>query len=723
MIAKYYLTQWLVDAVLDISYSSVLQKYVNTSPMALSQVLGIHHYEPTYSTTKKSGHPQKGQSKKKKKMILMLVASDSEEGTAVTRAIFNCLRVEGSSGKDVRIHAITCAGLTLHIIPCLEDRTEMARSLKTIANKTSEREASGYVHRVPTVNPTFAYHPEYAMTAVQEIGELQGVIPHFSAGPNKPGATMIFDNDPALLFLSQDAMVEKLFAIKDEKGKSLFKPTTQAQPTTTAPEIIDVDTDTPFTFSNTIIKNLTRRMDKQDGGEVRTAKVILVLWGIGGFASAGVYEQGWKGDALSEGFDSADGAREYFNEIYPGIYSDSQVIWLRRFAHLGLTNIDTHKGPRKLSLPRSGARPGKKGYTFIDEGDNETLWYRRQLVQGHPYYNLGADEVCKIIKEGKFPHFIAPPDDWNGSDHPTQKVEGPALNPEVQVEEISDDSSIESEDLLAETQPEFADTNDIVGEPKAPPFDDNMSTNSSTVAKKRDATSPDLTETNTPSKRGRHQSPAPPCPPTTKSPTKPAVNTPTGKTPEDEQSFHTPMNQDQNTTTRPTTLLDTPMDASTDGDFLLRVSIPPFATLDDVMMILRPLLPSETTLSKIQLASPVESPGPERINFPTYCLIYSPIAEVTSHLYNQFLSINIFNVKCNPVHLRSSDDNDYTCCKINHKLAKMSSDSLIIWMKNDCPVIQHSALANILLTTRDEPQVMMSKYMSLKGNGPSTSSN
>jgi hypothetical protein len=52
----------------------------------------------------------------------------------------------------------------------------------------------------------------------------------------------------------------------------------------------------------------------------------------------------------------------------------------------------------------------------------------------------------------------------------------------------------------------------------------------------------------------------------------------------------------------------------------------------------------------------------------------------------------------------------------------MSSDSLIIWMKNDCPVQLHPALAKILLTTRDEPQLMMAKYLTLKSTGTNSTS-
>ena len=294
-----------------------------------------------------------------------------------------------------------------------------------------------------------------------------------------------------------------------------------------------------------------------------------------------------------------------------------------------------------------------------------------------------------------------------------------------------DDSSIESIDLLAETQPEFATEADIFGETKPPPADE-MSVTPSPTVKKRDATSPESEEEQSPAKRGRHKSPIPPSSSTTKpstanTPTPRPTTTPLGKTSEDEQLFHTPLNnQDQKPTAqptnKPTSLLGTPSNASTDGDFLLRMCVPPFATLDDVMLILRPLFPEDITLSKVQLVSPVESPGPECINYPTYCLIYSPSGETTTHLYNQLLSMNIFNAKCSPVHLRPSDDNDYSCCKINNKLSKMSSDSLIIWMKNDCPVQLHPALAKILLTTRDEPQLMMAKYLTLKSTGTNSTS-
>ena len=135
------------------------------------------------------------------------------------------------------------------------------------------------------------------------------------------------------------------------------------------------------------------------------------------------------------------------------------------------------------------------------------------------------------------------------------------------------------------------------------------------------------------------------------------------------------------------------------------------------MTLLRPFYKEDTQLSKIVYASHIESPGPERINYPSYALIYSPIAELITHLYNQLVGSKFFNVPCHPVHLKPKDSNDYTIVTPNKKLSRMSSDSLVLWMKMECPVDLHRKLAEILIQTREDPQLMMRKFTELKDGG------
>ena len=123
-----------------------------------------------------------------------------------------------------------------------------------------------------------------------------------------------------------------------------------------------------------------------------------------------------------------------------------------------------------------------------------------------------------------------------------------------------------------------------------------------------------------------------------------------------------------------------------------------------------------------QLCSHVESPASDTTNYPTYGLIWSPTGEIVSHLYNQLVGSSLFNVKCSPVHLRPEDINDYTPGKENRKRERMSDDSLVIWMKCDCPVPLQKGLAEILIKSPEDPQVMMARYQALKSSDTTSSS-
>jgi hypothetical protein len=181
--AKQWAMKWILDAIQDVSFSEDLEKY--TSEVALAQVVGIHHYEVGPKPKGRSGRSTGGG----RSGIIMLAAANTEEGTALVRAIFTCLRREGTS----ELYPITVfGGLTLNLTPCLESPSDREKVLKKLATRTAKMEADYYVIRVDAVNPAFVHHPEWAVFATKSFDNLRAILPSFPDGADTPGATMIF---------------------------------------------------------------------------------------------------------------------------------------------------------------------------------------------------------------------------------------------------------------------------------------------------------------------------------------------------------------------------------------------------------------------------------------------------------------------------------------------------------------------------------------------------
>jgi len=654
----------------------------------------------------------------------MLAAADTEEGTAVTRAIFASLRREGTN----ELYPITAfGGLNLQIVPCLQNPSERDKALKSISTRTEKLDSEYYIHRINSVNPALVHNPEWAIAATRSIDILRAVIPIFPDSADTPGMVLVFDDTPDIYVNPKEYYVDQLFQLRGDDNDYLFRPKTHKKSSPLV-DLVSSSDDEPLTAA--VIKDITRTMDKKDDREVRQANVINVYWAVGAWGAAGTYVQGFKGDEgvrtlvegyshnTIDGFTTEDDAREAFSEIYPGIYSDEQMTWLRRLAKKPLTNLDTDKAPNKLGLPRNGRRPGKKGYTFINSGDDLSDWYRNQIIPGHPYYDLNADEACKIVVEGKFEHFVHPIDDFNDGVQVGPPVED--LKPAAANDTY--DSDDDDEDYHGHSQLEFAADGDnfaMDDEPEAVPA----------AAKKRDASPPDESVLKTPSKRGRMRSPMPDTAQPPRS-TATAFQTPTKSDDKSVEVFETPMKTPTSSPTIPPAEYKEQAEKRK-KDFCLRICVPPFATLTDLQSLIKPLLPEESEwkqyegdhpLSMFQLCSHVESPASDTTNYPTYGLIWSPTGEIVSHLYNQLVGSSLFNVKCSPVHLRPEDINDYTPGKENRKRERMSDDSLVIWMKCDCPVPLQKGLAEILIKSPEDPQVMMARYQALKSSGTTSSS-
>ena len=107
-------------------------------------------------------------------------------------------------------------------------------------------------------------------------------------------------------------------------------------------------------------------------------------------------------------------------------------------------------------------------------------------------------------------------------------------------------------------------------------------------------------------------------------------------------------------------------------------------------------------------------------NFPNTAVLQSKMANIHQWV-DTFTDRTTFQVPCRPRGWYCDKPERYLSCPAQPVLEELAKDSLVLWIKSDCPIYQHDEVATLLKDNFD-PQTIMDAHMTLKFNGTALSS-
>jgi len=146
--------------------------------------------------------------------------------------------------------------------------------------------------------------------------------------------------------------------------------------------------------------------------------------------------------------------------------------------------------------------------------------------------------------------------------------------------------------------------------------------------------------------------------------------------------------------------------------YSIAIDVAPFTTYRDIQKIVGDLLPANGEGLVNVLLGRNNSAGND---FPNTAVLQSKMANIEQWI-DTFKGKTIFQIPCRPRGWYFDEPEGYLSCPSQPGLEELAKDSLILWIKSDCPLNNHDGVAHLLRNNFD-PQTIMGAYMALKNNG------
>jgi hypothetical protein len=250
----------VLKGALENGYSTTLDNLL-TSPGKLAHELGFFHHDVSPKRTTATTRNKKRRDSEDEQVVLTLTTANSSIATKAMNALVNITQTDGNLDPlPISIYG----GLDVYLVPFSSDAAATTRFLKKTAKASNTAVKSKYfVHRLDTVNPEFATHPEWSLEATGNVPHLTAIFPTFKENSSNVGAAMVFTltekNSQTVMSTSVSQYQAILFdAVED------FIPTSANNTATGSmlnPVIIDVD-NTAHKVSSSTLLDISRRMDE-----------------------------------------------------------------------------------------------------------------------------------------------------------------------------------------------------------------------------------------------------------------------------------------------------------------------------------------------------------------------------------------------------------------------------------------------------------------------------